>query len=125
MTRRAIAGTWLDNQSWNTAQLTGHHKWNMAVESSTSITHDKTECSSSTISSETQIYSRAAAGTWLRQRAEAGTLDFGHIPDATEVKVMWRTAASTWLLTHFGKYRSLRPNCRNLRTPGPSNPESQ
>ena len=70
MTRRAIAGTCC--QSWNRAQLTEHHNRNMAVESSTDITHDKTECGSrvapagdwagesSSAASNTHIYSRAA-----------------------------------------------------------------
>ena len=50
---------------------------------------------------------------------------FGHIPDTIEVKLTWRTVAGTWLGTHLGEHRSLRPNCRNSRTPGAVKPESQ
>ena len=46
----------------------------------------------------------------------------GHIPDAIEVKLTWRTVAGTWL---WREHRSFRPNCRNLRTPGAMKPESQ
>ena len=51
----------------------------------------------------------------LKAELEQGV---GQIPDTIEVKLTGRTVAGTWLRTHLGIHRSLRPSWKLVRNKG-------